>query len=83
MSNIKSIRLALGYTQQRFAEGMGCTQSAVGQWERGESSPSVDVGKRIVQLATTAGECVSLDHIYGLRDWKPMSALSVSSQPSA
>ncbi|MEQ6473866.1 helix-turn-helix transcriptional regulator [Comamonas sp. wu1-DMT] len=69
MSNIKAIRLALGLTQQKFAEGVGCTQSAVGQFERGETTPSVEIGKRVVGLAADAGREVSLDHVYGMKPW--------------
>lgn len=69
MDNIKAIRLALGLTQQKFAAGVGCTQSAVGQFERGNTSPSLEVAKRLLLVAAAAGLDVSLDHVYGLKSW--------------
>ena len=78
MSNIKAIRLALGMTQQKFAERLGCTQSAVGQFERGTTSPSVEVGKRIVALAAETGRDVLLDHVYGLRELAAISSQEVA-----
>ncbi len=69
MNNIKAIRLALGLTQQKFAVGVGCTQSAVGQFERGNTSPSLEVGKGVVRVAAASGIVVSLDHIYGMKPW--------------
>lgn len=73
MSNIRAIRTQLEMTQQRLAERLGCTQSAVGQWERGESSPSIEVGKRVVEVAAAGGLIVSLDHVYGLQPWPPLT----------
>ena len=39
MSKIRELRKAAGFTQERFAEAMGVTQSTVSQWESGRVLP--------------------------------------------
>ena len=39
-AEIKTLRLTLGWTQQRLAEACGVTVRAVKQWEQGKYHPS-------------------------------------------
>ena len=45
---IRDKRIALGYTQQELGDMVGRTASQIGQIERGETKPSVDVLIKIV-----------------------------------
>ena len=40
--NIRHLRTARGYSQERFAEELGWTRSIVGSYEEGRSEPSID-----------------------------------------
>lgn len=66
MNQIKSIRSRVGLTQTKFGDCIGCTQSAVGQFERGESDPTIEKAIRIIELAVSHGLLIQLEHIYGL-----------------
>lgn len=44
---IRERREAKGYTQQRLADEVGLTQTAISLIENGERSPSVKVAKRL------------------------------------
>ena len=39
MHNIKELRRNAGFTQAKFAEAMGVTQSTISQWETGRVLP--------------------------------------------
>ncbi|RMX08518.1 XRE family transcriptional regulator [Corticibacter populi] len=67
MSTIKSIRSTLGLTQVDLARLAGCTQGAIGQFERGEASPSIETAKRLVASLRPLGLDLSLDQLYGLQ----------------
>jgi transcriptional regulator with XRE-family HTH domain len=49
---IRLVREAKGMTQKQLAAAIGVTQSAVSQWEGGESSPSV---KNQLKIASALG----------------------------
>ena len=78
MNQIKSIRTHVGLTQAKFGDCIGCTQSAVGQFERGESDPTIEKATRIIDLAHSHGLPIQLEHIYGL---KPLPEKTVADQP--
>ncbi|MCB4786004.1 MULTISPECIES: helix-turn-helix domain-containing protein [unclassified Delftia] len=65
MSNVKAIRALLQITQQAFADGIGCTQSNIAQYERGQTEPSPGRARRIVEFARGLGLAISLEHVYG------------------
>lgn len=65
MKNIRPIRERLGLTQQALADGIGCTQSNVAQYERGQTEPSPLRARRIVEFARRLGLAISLEHVYG------------------
>lgn len=65
MNTVKAIRELLGLTQAAFAEGVGCTQSNVSFYERGQNMPP-DVAKRLIVLAKERGIELTLDQVYGL-----------------
>lgn len=47
-ANIRRIRVALGVSQERLAFDAGIDRSYLGELERGEGNPTVDVLDRIV-----------------------------------
>ena len=49
MSNIKSLRLQAGMTQEELAAKIGVTQGAVWQWENSDVMPRTD---KLLSLAT-------------------------------
>lgn len=63
MSNVKAIRERLGVTQAALAEGIGCTQSNVSFYERGQTFPP-DAAKRLIEYAKTLGCELTFDAIY-------------------
>ena len=67
MNQIKSIRAHVGLTQAKFGSFIGCNQSAVGQFERGEADPTIEKATRIIELAQSHGLELQLEHIYGLK----------------
>lgn len=83
MNQIKSIRTRVGLTQAKFGDCIGCTQSAVGQFERGESDPSIEKAARIIDLAHSHGLELQLEHIYGLKALPEMQAAERVSAPEA
>lgn len=64
MNKIKSIRERLGVTQHVLAEGIGCTQGNVGNYERGQTVPP-DSARRLITYAEGRGLALTFDHIYG------------------
>lgn len=48
--DIKSIRLALGLTQEEFAKKVDSSRTAVQNWERGISEPSLKHFKNICKI---------------------------------
>lgn len=79
MNQIKSIRTHVGLTQAKFGDCIGCTQSAVGQFERGESDPTIEKATRIIDLAHSHGLSIQLEHIYGL---KPLPEKAEADHPA-
>ena len=60
---LKELRLEKGLTQKQLAEEVNLPSSAIGFWELGKRSPSLDA---VIQLAKYFG--VSLDYLAGLED---------------
>lgn len=81
MNQIKSIRTRVGLTQAKFGDCIGCTQSAVGQFERGESDPSIEKAARIIDLARSHGLELQLEHIYGLKPLPEKPAVERANTP--
>ncbi|QHJ00088.1 helix-turn-helix domain-containing protein [Xylophilus rhododendri] len=65
MSTIKAIRKRLGVTQQALADGIGCTQGNVGNYETGQTVPP-DAAKRLLEFSKARGLEITLDQVYGL-----------------
>lgn len=64
MNPIKAIRERLGITQAELAIGMGCSQSNVSFYEKGQTVPP-PAAKALMALASARGLVVTFDHIYG------------------
>lgn len=46
---IKDLRVKSGATQAQLAEALRVSQPAVSSWETGDSTPTIDVAKRIAE----------------------------------
>lgn len=64
MHNLKPIRQLLGVTQRALAEGLGCTQGNIGNYEKGQTLPP-DTAKNLIAFSANLGLAISYDHIYG------------------
>lgn len=64
MNKIKLIRERLGVTQKVLAEGIGCTQGNVGNYESGQTVPPASAG-RLIAYAESRGLVITFDHVYG------------------
>ena len=58
--NLKLLRIKADLSQSELADILGVTQSAVTNWERGNTQPSVD---RLPKLAEVFG--CTIDELYG------------------
>lgn len=65
MNRIKQVRKAKGYSQQSLAKELNVNQTAVSQWERGITTPSNALLKKLSQLLE-----VSTDYLLGLSNDK-------------
>lgn len=61
---IKAIRERLGVTQSELATGMGCTQSNVSFYEKGQTVPPA-VATKLISFAKAKGLSITFDHVYG------------------
>jgi putative transcriptional regulator len=64
MNPIKAIRERLGVTQAELATGMGCSQSNVSFYEKGQTVPP-PAAKALIAFAGTRGLAITFDHVYG------------------
>lgn len=64
MNNIKAIRERLDLTQQALADGIGCTQGNVGNYERGQMLPP-DMALKVIAFAASKGVTLTMGQVYG------------------
>ena len=64
MSRIKEIRALLGVSQADMAEGLGCAQTNVSHYEKGQMLPP-DRAARLIDFAKTRRLRLTLDQVYG------------------
>lgn len=64
MSSIKAIREWLGVTQAELAKGIGCSQSNVAAYEKGQTVPPASA-KALIVYAESRSRVITFDHIYG------------------
>ena len=64
MHPMKAIRLRLGVSQYEIATGMGCSQSNVCFYERGQTIPP-DRARSLIYFARSKGLELTYEHIYG------------------
>ncbi len=60
---LKELRLQNGYTQKYLADLVGCDQSMIARWEKGECEPTASAIKNIALIFS-----VSADYLLGLED---------------
>ncbi|MBQ3492511.1 MAG: helix-turn-helix transcriptional regulator [Clostridia bacterium] len=63
MLRLKELRLSRNLSQVKVAEVLGCNQTAVGKYERGQLEPSLET---LVKLANFFN--CSIDYLLGLED---------------
>ena len=64
MHYLKSIREHLGVSQRAMADGLGCTQANVSNYENGQTLPPGAAG-RLIEYAQSFGVDIGFDHVYG------------------
>lgn len=64
MSQIRLIRKRLDASQAALAEVMGCTQSNISFYEKGQTVPP-EAARRLVEHANAKGLALTFDHVYG------------------
>ena len=69
VKNLAKIRKSMGYTQQKLADSIGSTRSAVAMWETSENEPDTPTLASISQLFN-----VSIDELVG-NDKKPATEI--------
>ncbi|MDN6885317.1 helix-turn-helix transcriptional regulator [Variovorax sp. CAN2819] len=67
MNPIKAIREWLGVTQAELAKGIGCSQSNIAAYEKGQTVPPPNA-KALIVYAESRGRSITFDHIYGNAD---------------
>lgn len=63
MNIIKSIRTRIGVSQSALANGLGCTQGAIGHYEKGRTLPP-EMAKKLIGFAAQRGCALSFNDIY-------------------
>lgn len=63
MNPIKAIRERLKVTQAELADGMGCSQSNVSFYEKGQTVLPA-AAKALIAFAATKGHVVTLEEVY-------------------
>lgn len=64
MNTIRGIRKRLGDTQSEFAMGLGCSQSNVSLYEKGQTVPPA-MARALIAYAASKGVTVSFEDVYG------------------
>lgn len=65
MKTIELIRERLGVTQKELAFGIGCTQSNIGHYSRGQAIPP-ERAIRLISFARGRGLSLTLEQVYGI-----------------
>lgn len=81
MHALKTIRSRLGMTQQEVAAALGCHQSNVSQYERGQSLPP-EAGRQLIDLARSRGLAIDFNHVYGFAEL-PHAAATATARTEA
>lgn len=80
MSQIRLIRKRLGLSQASMADAMGCSQSNVSFYEKGQTVPP-ETAKKLLSFAALKGLCITYDHVYGNAELpEPAEAASTASE---
>jgi transcriptional regulator with XRE-family HTH domain len=64
MNPILQLRKRLKVSQADLGAELGVTQSAISQYEKGTSTPSPEIVRRLIEFAKTRGIEVSFESIY-------------------
>lgn len=79
MIKIKELRSELGFTQKDIAKNLGCNQTAVGKYERGELEPNIQT---LIKLSNIFG--CSVDYLIGNEsDYEIVNVTSQLTKPQS
>ncbi|WP_019652239.1 helix-turn-helix domain-containing protein [Variovorax atrisoli] len=70
MNPIKAIRERLGLTQAALAAELGCSQSNVSFYEKGQTVPQ-PMAKALITTAARLGLAIGYEHVYGDEELPP------------
>jgi putative transcriptional regulator len=76
MRPIQIIRLRLGVSQVQLADGIGCSQSNISNYERGQTI-TPDVARKLIEFARPRGLPLTYDHVYGA---VPLPAVDIAAK---
>jgi DNA-binding XRE family transcriptional regulator len=65
---IREYRLKMGWTQRQLAKHIGCSKSAIGDWELGLSRPDVVTAVRMAKKLNTLTEALYQNFYSGAGD---------------
>lgn len=68
MNRISEFRKATNLTQLEFARLLNLTQGALGHYEVGKRTPSLDTARKIVLLFNQQGVACTLDDVFPTKD---------------
>ena len=62
-TNLKNIRIEMGYTQKQVAEKLGVVESCYANWEQGRTEPNISTLRQLGEIFN-----VSVDYLLGRED---------------
>lgn len=69
MTGIKELRQRLGMSRGELAVALGVHPNAIGNWERREGKPRMNIAWRLIRLCRAARVGASLERIYPEADY--------------
>lgn len=63
MNSIRAIRTRLGMSQQQLADELGCSQTNVSFYEKGQTVLP-EAARKLIDVARSRGLVLSYEHIY-------------------
>ncbi|MDC6133684.1 helix-turn-helix transcriptional regulator [Burkholderia gladioli] len=64
MNSLLQVRKRLSLTQRDLSVALGVGQSAISQYECGACDPSIEVSRKLIEVARNRGVSITLDEIY-------------------
>lgn len=69
MNNIKKYRELADMTRSELAKRIGCSVGAIGHYELGRRTPTLNMCWKITSIFMQMGICETLDEVFPLSNW--------------